>query len=288
MVGTIAIARSRTSRRGTLFRAGARVASAAPEAKRFESLDGAFDSDGVAIAFIDEGAGYPVLLIHGFGSNLQVNWAATSWVRDLQAAGRRVIALDNRGHGRSGKPHDPAAYRVEIMAEDARRLLDHLGIERADVIGYSMGARIAAALAIAHPERVRRAVFSGMGDAMVKGGGAPEPIAAALRAKSLSDVGDERARAYRLFAEQTKSDREALAACILGSREPLPAASAAAISVPVLVAVGTEDEVAGSAVGLAALIPGAEVFAIPGRDHMKAVGDRRHKQAVLAFLNQAA
>lgn len=245
-----------------------------------------FDSDGVEIAYLDAGEGPPTLLIHGFGSNSNVNWASTSWVRDLNAAGRRVIALDNRGHGRSGKPHDPAVYDPAVMAEDARRLLDHLGIERADVIGYSMGARIAAYLALAHPECIRRAVFSGLGDAMVKGIGDPEAIAAALRAKSVDEVSDPGAHAYRVFAEQTKSDREALAACILGSRRPLSAEEAGKIAVPVLVAVGTEDEVAGSAAGLAALIPGAESFAIPGRDHMKAVGDKSHKQAVIDFLDR--
>jgi pimeloyl-ACP methyl ester carboxylesterase len=245
-----------------------------------------FDSDGVEIAYLDVGQGPPTLLIHGFGSNADVNWVSTSWVRDLQAAGRRVIALDNRGHGKSGKPHDPAVYDPGIVAEDSRRLLDHLGIERADVIGYSMGARIAACLALAHPERVRRVVFSGLGDAMVKGVGDPELIAAALRAESVDEVSDPGARGYRVFAEQTKSDREALAACILGSRRRLAAAEVAKIAVPVLVAVGTDDEIAGSATALAALIPSAEAFEIPGRDHMKAVGDKRHKSAVISFLNR--
>jgi pimeloyl-ACP methyl ester carboxylesterase len=245
-----------------------------------------FDSDGVPIAFIDEGEGLPTLLIHGFGSNYRVNWVSTSWTRDLLTVGRRVIAFDNRGHGESGKPHDPAAYRMEIMAGDARRLLDDLGVEQADVIGYSMGARIAASLALAHPDRVRSAVFGGLGDAMVKRElFAPlEPLVAALRAKSLDEVSDLRGRTYRLFAEQTKSDREALAACVLGGRDRLTPHDAGRISVPVLVAVGSEDPGAGSAEGLAALIPGAEAFTIPGRDHMKAVGDKAHKAAVLAFL----
>jgi pimeloyl-ACP methyl ester carboxylesterase len=245
-----------------------------------------FDSDGVEIAFVDEGEGFPTLLVHGFGSNHRVNWVSTSWFHDLLAAGRRVIAFDNRGHGASGKPHDPAAYRMPIMAEDACRLLDHLGVPRVDVIGYSMGARIAASLALAHPERMRSVVFGGLGDAMVKRElFAPvEPLVAALRAGSLDDVSEPRGRTYRKFADQTGSDREALVACILGARERLTEADVARITVPVLVAVGSEDPGAGTAEGLAALIPGAEAFTIPGRDHMKAVGDRAHKAAVLAFL----
>ncbi len=245
-----------------------------------------FNSDGVEIAFIDEGEGFPTLLIHGFGSNHRVNWVSTSWMRDLLAAGRRVIALDNRGHGESGKPHDPAAYRLATMAEDSVRLLDHLDVRQADVIGYSMGARIALSLAVAHPDRVRSVALGGLGEAMMKGEVfAPvEPLLAALRARSLDEVSDPRGRTYRTFADQTGSDREALAACVLGARDRLTPADLRKISAPVLVAVGSEDVGAGSAAGLAALIPGAEAFEIPGRDHMKAVGDRAHKAAVLAFL----
>jgi pimeloyl-ACP methyl ester carboxylesterase len=245
-----------------------------------------FSSDGVPIAFADEGDGFPTLLVHGFGSNHRVNWVSTSWFNDLRATGRRVIALDNRGHGASGKPHDPAAYHMPILVEDARRLLDHVGVEKADVIGYSMGARIAASLALTHPERIRSAVFGGLGDAMVKRElfAPAEPLIAALRASSLEEVTDPRGRTYRKFADQTGSDREALVACILGARERLTAADLAHLSVPVLVAVGSEDFGAGRAEGLAALIPRAEAFTVPGRDHMKSVGDRAHKAAVLAFL----
>ncbi|MGH6926397.1 MAG: alpha/beta fold hydrolase [Propylenella sp.] len=243
-----------------------------------------FDSDGVEIAFIDEGEGPATLLIHGFASNHRVNWVSTSWVTHLTAAGRRVIAFDNRGHGESGKPHDPAAYPAPTMAEDARRLLDRLAIERADVIGYSMGARIAAFLALAHPERVRSAVFGGLGEGMVTGVGPPEPIAAALLADSPDDIADENAREFRVFADKTGSDREALAACILSARQRLTPAELWTLSIPVLVAVGEDDKIAGSAEKLAALIPRAEAFVIEGRDHMKAVGDKTHKGAVLDFL----
>lgn len=245
-----------------------------------------FDSDGVEIAFIDEGDGFPTLLTHGFASNHRVNWVSTSWTNDLLAAGRRVIAFDNRGHGESGKPHDRGAYSGPIMAEDARRLLDHLGIAQADVIGYSMGARIAAFLALQHPNRVRRVVLSGLGEGLVKGIGPSEPVAAALTAPSIDDVMDERARAFRLFADQTGSDRDALAACILGARQTLSREELAKTTAPVLVAVGEADDIAGDAATLAALIPGAEAFVIPGRDHMKAVGDRRHKAAAIAFIER--
>jgi pimeloyl-ACP methyl ester carboxylesterase len=247
-----------------------------------------FDSAGVPIAFIDEGEGPPTLLIHGFASNHRVNWVTTSWTRDLVAAGRRVIAFDNRGHGESGKPQDPETYRTPVMAEDARRLLDHLGIARADVIGYSMGARIGAFLALAHPERINSLVLGGLGDGLVKGVGEATPIAAALRAPSLADVPDARGKMFRAFADQTGSDREALAACISATRQTLSPAELQLLSVPILVAVGTDDEIGGSAAALAALIPGAEAFDIPGRDHMKAVGDRKHKAAVLDFLARHA
>jgi len=243
-----------------------------------------FDSDGVEIAFIDQGDGPATLLIHGFASNARVNWVSTSWVGELLAAGRRVIAFDNRGHGESGKPHDSAVYPAPLMAEDALRLLDHLEIEQADVIGYSMGARIAAFLALARPERVRSAVFSGLGEGMVKGVGRSEPIAAALLADSPDEIEDEHARSFRIFADKTGSDRQALAACILSSRPLITPGGLATLKMPVLVAVGSEDQIAGSAEALAALIPGAEAFTIAGRDHMKAVGDRRHKAAVLDFL----
>lgn len=245
-----------------------------------------FDSDGIRIAYIDEGEGEPVLLIHGFASNVKTNWVNTSWVGTLKNAGFRVIAFDNRGHGESEKLYDPQAYGAPLMAEDARRLLDHLQIERADVMGYSMGARITAFLTMAYPERVRSAVFSGMGINMVRGVGGAGPIAAAMEAERAEDVTSEAARSFRLFAEQTGSDLRALAACIRSSRERITAEALAQITVPVLVAVGTEDVVAGPAQELAEIIPGAQVLDIPRRDHMKSVGDKVHKEGVLAFLQQ--
>jgi pimeloyl-ACP methyl ester carboxylesterase len=240
----------------------------------------------VEIAFLDEGAGEPIVLVHGFASTKEVNWVNPGWVATLTGAGRRAIALDNRGHGASSKLYEPSAYHSATMTEDVRALLDHLSIERADVMGYSMGARIAALLAVNHPERVRSVVLGGLGIRLVKGVGLSETIADALEARSLADVSDPTDRSFRSFAEQTKSDLKALAACMRGSRQTLSREQVAGIRVPVLVAVGTEDKVAGSAQELAALIPGACALDIPNRDHMLTVGDKVFKAGVLDFLNQ--
>lgn len=238
----------------------------------------------VEIAFLDEGEGEPIVLVHGFASNKEVNWVATRWVATLTRARRRVIAPDMRGHGASTKFYDPAAYHTLVMADDVRALLDHLGLGWADILGYSMGARIAAFLALGDPERVRSAILGGLGIRLVESAGLPENIAEALEAPSAADVHDPKARVFRDFAEETGSDRAALAACIRGSRQTLTRAEAGRIGVPVLVAVGTKDDVAGSPHELAALIPDAQAVDIPRRDHMRAVGDRVFKQAVLAFL----
>jgi pimeloyl-ACP methyl ester carboxylesterase len=247
-----------------------------------------FKNGVVEIAFLDEGEGEPIVLVHGFASNKEVNWVHPGWVSTLARAGRRVIALDIRGHGQSSKLYDPAAYHSATLAEDVRALLDHLAIRDADVMGYSMGARITAFIAVNHPARVRAVILGGIGIRLVEGVGLPGSIADALEASSLADVSDPTGRVFRAFAEQTKSDLKALAACIRGSRQTLSREQVAGIAKPVLVAVGTKDQVAGSAQALARLIPGARALDIPDRDHMQAVGDKVFKAGVLDFLNQRA
>lgn len=243
-----------------------------------------FNSGGVEIAYQTAGDGPPILLIHGFASNARVNWWDTGWVKTLTEAGRRVITFDHRGHGASEKLYDPSLYPAAEMAEDALRLLDHLEIAQADVMGYSMGARVSAFLAIAHPARVRRAVFAGLASRMISGVGGAEAIAAALEAPTRNDGLDINARAFRIFAEQTKSDLKALAACIRSSREKITVEELASLRVPVLVVAGEKDKVAGDVDTLVNAIPGAVGVTLPNRNHMNAVGDRGYKDAVLAFL----
>jgi pimeloyl-ACP methyl ester carboxylesterase len=254
-----------------------------------------FSSDGARIAYVAEGpeAGSPdgtradpILLIHGFASSVRYNWREPGWITRLSRSGYRVIALDNRGHGESEKLYDPARYTAHQMAEDARRLLDHLNIARADVMGYSMGARITAFLALSHPERVRSAVFAGLAGNMVRPMAGTGPIAHALEADSIDAVTNPTARTFRAFADRTGSDLKALAACIRGAREPLTREAVSGIACPVLVVAGGDDVIAGPVDDLVRLIPGAEGLAIPRRDHMRTVGDRAYMEGVLDFLRR--
>jgi pimeloyl-ACP methyl ester carboxylesterase len=243
-----------------------------------------FSSDGIAIAYEVHGQGTPILCIHGFGSSGKVNWIDTGWVSTLSGAGYQPITFDNRGHGASRKLYDTSLYFAHDMAEDARRLLDHLGIRRCAVIGYSMGARIAAFLALRHPARVGPAVWGGMGMNLVTGLEDSEEIISALTAESLEEVTGRVGRQFRIFADHNKADRAALAACMVNSREPMKEAEVRDIHGPTLVATGENDEMAGSAEPLAALLPAGEAFTIARRDHLRATGDPQFKRAALEFL----
>jgi pimeloyl-ACP methyl ester carboxylesterase len=246
-----------------------------------------FHNGAVEIAFLDEGEGDPIMLVHGFASSKNVNWVYPTWVSELRKNGRRVIALDNRGHGESEKLYDPAQYSIPAMAGDVVALMDHLGIPQADIMGYSMGGRMTAWLGLNEPQRLRSAILGGIGvGGLIEGTGPGETVAEALEAPSLDDVTDPVGRTFRAFADQTRSDRKALAACLRGTRDLMRREEAARIDVPVLIAVGTTDEIAGSAQALGDIIPGSEVLDIPNRDHMRAVGDKAYKTGVLDFLSR--
>jgi len=243
-----------------------------------------FLSAGIELAYEIYGEGRPILLIHGFASSGIINWVETGWVEALNKAGWQAITLDNRGHGKSRKLYDPKLYFAHDMADDAARLLDHLGHATLPVMGYSMGARILAFLAVRHPERVKCAVWGGMGLDLITGLSTTEEIIAGLTADSLDEVKGATGRQFRIFADHSKSDRPALAACLTSSREPMAEADVRKIAQPTLVAVGERDDLAGDPQALARLLARGQALVIPRRNHMLATGDARFKAAALDFL----
>ncbi len=245
-----------------------------------------FQSEGFELAYQVHGEGAPVAAVHGFASNGDVNWVATGWVDALTEAGYQVITLDNRGHGASEKIYDTEVYSARDMARDVANLIDHLGFEKAALIGYSMGARISAFACIDSPDKVACAIFGGLGINMLSPMIDSAEIIDALKAESLSLVKHPTGRQFRIFAEHTKSDLKALAACMGGSRTPVPKDDFERIAVPVLVAVGSEDTVGGPAQPLADLLPKGEALVIERRDHMRATGDPQFKKGALAFLGR--
>ena len=184
-----------------------------------------FESGGVGIRYFIDGAGEPLVLIHGFSGSATTAWLNPGVFDALVDAGFRVIALDNRGHGGSDKPHDPASYGVE-MAEDIRRLLDHLDIERAHIVGYSMGAKIANTFRARHPDRLTSLTLGGYGWPWQ----GPTPLYADALA------------AMRKRTLPPGNEPEALAAYRVASAELLPGEeNLRANRIPTLSIVGTED-----------------------------------------------
>lgn len=245
-----------------------------------------FTHDDTTIEYLDEGAGDPVVLVHGFASNKETNWVYPGWIKPLVDAGFRVIALDNRGHGASTKYYETERYHIPEMTRDVIALLDHLQIEKADLVGYSMGARISAYAAAHFPSRVRSVTLGGMGINLTQSVSSGNRVAKALEAPSIADVTEPVGLSFRKFAEQTKSDLKALAALSYSHQRIVPREDAAKIRVPVLVVVGTKDDIAGSGPELAELIPGAKFVSLEDRDHMRTVGDAKFKKAVIEFLKE--
>jgi pimeloyl-ACP methyl ester carboxylesterase len=246
-----------------------------------------FHHDNLEIAYLDEGEGEPIVLVHGFASNKEINWVFPGWTTALKNAGRRVIALDNRGHGQSSKPHDPAAYTMTHMAGDTLALLDHLKVDRADYLGYSMGGRIGTYLAFRHPDRIRSASLGGIGASIITGQGRRLQIIEALKAESANEISDPVAKQFRVFAEQTKSDLKALIACMDGLHVEFKKEELASIRVPMLIVRGgDDDDIAGPAAEIASIIPECEYIELPRRNHMTAVGDRAFKEGVIGFLDK--
>lgn len=228
-----------------------------------------------------------VLLQHGFAADSATNWVRPGIVAALTAAGRRVVAVDARGHGESDKPHDRDLYGESRMARDLTEVIDELGVDSVDVAGYSMGAIVALILA-SHDQRVRRLVIGGVGGGVVELGGVDRRIidrtalASALRADDPASVTDPAARSFRRFAESTGADRMALAA--QAERAHRDAIALGSITAPTRLVVGDADPLASRPEVLVAAIPNAELVVVPG-DHLGAVGAPEFAPAIVEFLS---
>jgi len=247
-----------------------------------------FESQGLRIAYDDLGEGEPIILLHGFAADRRLNWRVTGWYDLLVAAGFRVIAADARGHGQSARPTEPEAYRPEGIAGDTLRLMDHLGIRKANLFGYSMGGRNAGWLLARHGGRFRSVIIAGAGLNLLKvdDPGYWESRGFALTADNRKTKSLAIPSMERLYQRATRSGGRmgALAACLLGSFPSLPASAFRRVLTPTLVACGEKDTTSGSPIPLAESIPGARAVIVPGRNHLSVVGDPFFKGAVLGFL----
>ena len=276
----------------TVLLGGFRAAAAAPTA-------GQFNSAGVSIHYIEEGAGEPVVLIHGFTNTAQ-NWIRTG-VFPALARDYRVIAIDCRGHGQSDKPHDPKQYGRE-MGMDIVRLLDHLKIRRAHIVGYSMGGGIVAQLLIEHPERFMSATLGG--NAGRRAWTAEDE--AQMRVESEEMEKGFLANQYRRLAPTNGpvptddeirersaerlqgQDRRALAAVSRSRPEFVQtAAQMAAVTVPTLGIVGSLDPAVSNYRQLQGIMPHLELVVIEGAAHGAAPSRPEFLQALTAFLRGA-
>lgn len=245
-----------------------------------------FDSGGLSMAYDEIPAdGRPVILVHGFASNRNENWKRMGWYGAFERRRLRLAALDLRGHGESAKPHDPEAYGRAAMVGDIVALMDHLGAKRADLIGYSMGAQLCLAAALAQPERVCDLVLGGIGGKLFDPPPPGTPMADAMNAESVDAISEPLLKSFRQFADEQGEDRKALAACALGRGASFTRDEVAGLAAHTLVIAGTRDELAGDPGELAAVIPGAKAVTLPGCDHFSAIPHALLKAAVFDFLD---
>jgi pimeloyl-ACP methyl ester carboxylesterase len=247
-------------------------------------------SDGNDIHFEVEGQGPPMVLVHGWGSDTEHGWRDTGWIDVLQPH-RTLISIDVRGHGRSSKPHEPSAYTYAAMSRDVIAVLDHLDVDEADYLGYSMGAFMGAWLAGHKSDRFSSMILGGIGNETDQSAAVAQLIARALREPNAADVSDALGRAYRAYAQANpNNDLEALAVSALvmwpdGYPLRLGGKGLAEVDIPVLIVNGEFDHpYVDSADHLAEAIPGARHARIAGSDHLTAVTHPEFKALVEAFL----
>ena len=245
------------------------------------------NADGLAIAYDDTGpaGARPLLMIHGFSSNRGEGWKRTGWFAACQQRGQRALALDLRGHGESAKPHDPSLYGRQKLAGDVIALMDHLEIDTADVIGFSLGSRVAATVAMNAPRRVSNLILSGVGDRWFKPSQDDDAMARAMEAGDPASISQPLLQSFRHFADEQGEDRLALAACTRAEKDPITADHLYGIMAPTLVIAGARDDLAGDPRGLAEAIPGAKAVSVPGCDHFALITHGLLKASAFDFLD---
>jgi pimeloyl-ACP methyl ester carboxylesterase len=242
-----------------------------------------FDSDGVKIRYLVEGQGEPLILIHGFSASAESNWVLPGVFNKLSEA-FQVIAIDNRGHGKSDKPHDKAAYGT-VMVDDVIRLMDHLDIEKAHVAGYSMGGFLTMKLIASHPDRLLSAIVGAAGWAAegddtsmqeelaqsLEQGTGITPLLLALNPADAPPMSQQQIDMANNMV-MAQNDPLALAAAIRGmvslsvSQKELEGNE-----VPTLAIIGSRDPLKAGVDAMTPHMQNLEVHLIEGADHMTAL-----------------
>jgi pimeloyl-ACP methyl ester carboxylesterase len=247
-----------------------------------------FTSDGLSLAYDEFGradAKTAIVLVHGFSANRYENFKRMGWYDAVAGKGLRGLAFDARGHGESAKPHEPEKYAREAMARDVFALMDHVGVERTHLLGFSMGSHVALTVALIDGGRIDHLVVSGVGAKIFEPARDPNAMAEAMEAASPESIADPMMKSFRHFADEQKEDRLALAACSRGPRTPFTPDSLMTIRRPTLVVAGARDQLAGPPQGLADAIPGAKAVTLPGCDHFSCIGHPLLKASVFDFFD---
>ncbi len=255
--------------------------------------------DGLSIHYEVEGNGPEVVMIHGFESSFEGNWKRPGMTDALKTENRCVM-IDCRGHGESDKPYEPEMYGAKML-DDVIGLMDHLGIEKANILGYSMGSSISLNMVLTHPERVRSVILGGFGlrdpDEAEREARRGQRILEALMADSMDEIDPRNrlGREFRRVAEENQADLKALAAIRMGSeKNKWPVAEMdrdtleqklRSISVPLMTVIGNDDLVRGDRASLAMMVPNGCHFQIEGKDHLTAVPDPKFHMVVRTFLS---
>jgi pimeloyl-ACP methyl ester carboxylesterase len=241
--------------------------------------------DGIRLAWRETGVGRPLILIHGYFSEADTNWIKFGHAALLAQAGYRVIMPDLRAHGLSDKPHDPARYPKDILADDQFALIAHLGLTDFDLGGYSLGGRTVARM-LARGCRPRRAIIAGMG---LQGITSTEKRGNHFR-HILDNLGQHERGSPQWMAEAflktTGGDPVALRH-ILDTFVNTSEAELAEFGIPVAIVCGVDDDDNGSAAALASALPHGRLFEVPG-NHMSAVTKAELGQALVDALTGEA